>query len=475
MTLKNIKHIHFTGIKGVGMTPLALCSQDAGIKVTGSDVEEVFVTDEILKKRGIKWNVGFSPKNLSPKPDLVITTGAHGGFSNPEVVEAKKLGITVIPQGEAYNLFAKNKDMICVCGVGGKTTTCAMIATILEHAGLNPSYAIGAGNILSTGTPGKYNPKGKYFICEADEFAISPGVDNRPKFSLLSPKILAVTNIEHDHPDIYPSIEDTKRAFKDLFQKVPPYPRGLIVVNADNQNVYSLVEEEMRKEHNPYKTVGFSERAFNRIRNLESKNQQTTFYILDLYADDYDITLNVPGKLNAYNATLAFFICQHLKIPTDIIIKGLKKYIGCKRRFEKIGENHGILVYDDYAHHPTEIAATLEAARQWFPKRRIIAVFQPHTYSRTKALFSEFAQSFKDADQVVFMDIYASARETDTQGVSSLILAKETQKHHKDVHYTGTHKDTVEFLAKTAKKNDVVITMGAGNIFYMHEELIKQL
>lgn len=473
MNLKAIKHIHFTGIKGVGMTSLALCSQDAGIKVTGSDVEEVFVTDEILKKRDIRWNVGFSSKNLLSKPDLVITTGAHGGFSNPEVVEAKKLGIPVIPQGEAYNLFAKDKEMICVCGVGGKTTTAAMIATILDKVGGHPSFAIGVGNIPSLGAPGRYDHRGHVFICEADEFAVLPGIDNTPKFMSLNPKIIVVTNIEHDHPDIYPTLEDTKKAFKDFFRKLPA--GGLLVANDDNQNIIDLINQF--KIDVPLCGYGFKSRGPAwAISNLQFKKEKTKYHISLDGLQDHDITLSVPGKFNVYNATAAFLAAREVWSGVDNqLVAALKDYRGCQRRFEKIGEKNGILVYDDYAHHPTEIKATLEAARQWFPKRRIIAVFQPHTYSRTKALFSEFAKSFKDADIVAFMDIYSSARETTLAGVNSQKLAHETAKYHKNAHYTGNHKTTVEFLTKQAARGDVIITMGAGNIFYIHAELIKQL
>lgn len=469
MNLKAIKHIHFTGIKGVGMTSFALCAQDAGIKVTGSDVEEVFVTDEILKKRGIKWQVGFSSKNLSPKPDLVITTGAHGGFQNPEVLAAQKLGVPVIPQGKAYNLFTENKDLIAVCGVGGKSTTAAMVATILDKVGAHPSFAIGVGNIPSLGTPGRYNPNSSVFICEADEFAVLPGVDNTPKFMSLNPKIIVVTNIEHDHPDIYPTLKDTKKAFKDFFKKVPA--GGLLVANIDNKNISDIISGLKV----PIQTYGSYATPDWQIKDIHFEEEKTLYSIKAANGKTVKIILRVPGEFNTYNATAAFAVCRYLGVPEKFIVKGLYEFRGSQRRFEKVAEVNGILVYDDYAHHPTEIKATLEAARQWFPKRRIIAVFQPHTYSRTKALFSEFAKSFKDADVVALMDIYSSARETDTLDVSSQKLARETAKYHRNVHYTGNHTGTLEFLTKTAKKGDVIITMGAGNIFYIHEELIKQL
>ncbi|MFH1971805.1 MAG: Mur ligase domain-containing protein, partial [Patescibacteria group bacterium] len=207
MELKNLKYIHFTGIKGIAMTSLALCAQDCGIEISGTDIDEIFVTDEVLRERRINWEVGFGNTDWTKKPDLLITTGAHGGFNNKEVVSAKEKGIPVMSQAEALNLFSKNKDLISVCGVGGKTTISSIIAAIFELNNIDISYAIGVGKIFPTGYGGKYSEKSKYFICEADEFVVSPGVDDRPKFFLLAPKITVVTNIEHDHPDVYPTID----------------------------------------------------------------------------------------------------------------------------------------------------------------------------------------------------------------------------------------------------------------------------
>lgn len=432
MDIFRAKHIHFTGIKGVGMTALALCAQDLGIKVTGSDVSEVFVTDETLKRRGIRWSVGFGEKNLTPLPDLAITTGAHGGLNNPEVLAAKKMGIPIMTHAEALAAITEGKDVIAVCGVGGKSTTSAMIATIFDSAGFHPSFAVGVGDIPSLGSPGRYDKEGKIFIVEADEYAISPGVDNRPRFSLLAPRVIVVTNIEHDHPDIYPTIAETKKAFREFVEKVPN--NGLIVANAGNEIVSEV-----------------------------TKNLSAT---VETYsANDITFRLNVPGKFNLENAAAAKKVAEFYGINTDQVMNGLLKFTGTRRRFEKIGEKNGILFYDDYAHTPNEIRATLAAAREWFPGKRIIAVFQPHTYSRTKALFNEFAKSFGDADVVGIMDIYASARETNDLGISGKLLSDEISKFNKSVHYTDGHGSTLEWVKKSIKPGDVVLILGAGDIF----------
>ncbi len=464
MDITKFNHIHFTGIKGVGMTALAQCAKDLGIKVTGSDVEEYFVTDETLRKAGIKWQIGFGKKNLAQKPDLVITTGAHGGLQNPEVLEAKNLGLEVITYAEALALFANTKKLISVCGVGGKGTTSSIIATLLEVAELKPSFAIGLGDILPLGISGKFVKSGKYFICEADEYAISPGINNNPKFSLLNPFITVVTNIEHDHPDIYKSLKNTLSVYKKFFQRLPK--KGLLVANTDSDNVSTALEGIKI----PVKTYGLNKKADWNIKNVDFSEGVTKFK-LNNKGNSYEITLQIPGKYNVLNATAAFVVANHIGISIEKIIKGLRIYKGAKRRFEKIGIKNGVIFYDDYAHHSSEIKATLKAAREWFPKKRIIVIFQPHTYSRTKALFKDFSEAFADGDIVGFMDIYASARESKDETISSKLLAKETQKHNRDVYYIGNHEKTLDWIKKITKRGDVVLTLGAGNIFHIYQEL----
>lgn len=464
INIKNLKHIHFTGIKGVGMTSLALCAKDLGIKVTGSDVEEYFVTDETLARRKIKWNVGFRKENLKPVPDLLITTGAHGGLENPEVVVAKTLNIPVMTLSEAQGLFSKDKVTIAVCGVGGKTTTCSMIATLLFEADLNPSFAIGVGNIYPLDTPGKYDKKGKHFICEADEFAVSPGIDNRPRFTFLLPKIIVVTNIEHDHPDIYPTIKDTKKVFMQFLKKIPG--NGVLIACVDNKNVCDIIKN---LEVNVI-TYGFSDKADCQIKNIGFKEGITLFdiYIKKEKKIIKNIKINVPGGFNIKNALAAFIVGRFLNIDVGILKKGIAKYSGCRRRFEKMKEEDGIVFYDDYAHHPIEVKSTLKAARGWYPNNKIIVIFQPHTYSRTKTLLHEFSNAFTQADVVAVMDIYASAREKIDKSISSKVLVQEIQKYHKNVFYTANHKDTLQWIKENVDKKDIVITMGAGDIFHLY-------
>lgn len=462
------KHIHFTGIKGVGMASLAICAKDLGIKVTGSDVEEVFVTDGTLAKAGISWNVGFGPQNLDPLPDVLITTGAHGGLGNPEVVKAKKLGVETLTLSRAQGLFAQSKETIVVSGVGGKTTTCSMIAVLLEKSEMHPSFAVGVGDIYPLGTPGRFSKLGEHFILEGDEFAISPGVDNRPRFTYLYPKILVVTSIEHDHPDVYPDFESTKKVFRSFMSRVPK--DGLLLVNGDNKNNL----EVLRKFRNVV-TYGFTPQSDWRISNIRYKKKRSYFDLRGPNGKYTDLYIQVPARYNIENAAAAFVVGKHLGIGIPELKRGIAAYKGCRRRFEKVGEVKGVTVYDDYAHHPKEIKAVLGACREWFPDSRIVAVFQPHTYSRTKALFDEFAESFTEADLVAVADIYSSARETDDLGVNSKLLADQISKFNKGVEYTGSKEETLEWILKNIKKGDLVITLGAGDIFHIHERLLKKL
>lgn len=412
------------------MTALALCAQDLGIKVTGSDTGELFVTDAILEKRKIPWTVDFNPGQITKEYDLVITTGAHGGLNNPQVLKAKELGIPVLTQAEAMGDITKGFEVIAVCGVGGKTTTSALIAHILNFAGLNPSYLVGVGMIYPLGYPGKYVSESKYFVCEADEFVNSPGVDNTPRFMFLDPKVVVVTNIEYDHPDVYPSLSETKKAYLKFFQKIPS--NGLLVYNAKDANAGEIVKG--------------------------LKCQVTQF--------------DTDGDYNQKNIAAALKVAEFVGIKKEVALAAVKLFKGTQRRFEEIGvAKSGAIVIDDYAHHPNELRSVIGAAKLRFPGKRIIALFQPHTYSRTKALMSGFANAFSDADQVGLMDIYASARETPDLEVTSEKLAQEVAKNNPNVVYTGGHESTLKWLDRNLQKNDILLTLGAGDIFYLHQKL----
>lgn len=448
------------------MTALSLCALDLGKNISGSDVEEVFVTDDTLDNANIKYSVGFSAKNIPKDVDLLVTTGAHGGFNNPEYKYALKKGIDTTSYAEALADLANTKKVITTVGVGGKTTTASMLATVFENARANPSYVVGVASVNPVGKPGKYSQKGKYFISEGDDYVVAPGFDNRAKFLLLDPEIVIVSNIEHDHPDVYEGIEDTFKAFQKLFNKIPK--NGLLIACIDNENVRKV----LKFYKGPLKTYGFSKNADYVISEYSCKNRDTIFRIKNRDVN-LSVVLKVPGKYNALNATAAFIASRKAGISRGKIVRSLYKYKGCRRRFEYIGKFNGVELYDDYAHHPKEIIELLKTAKEWFSDKKVVIVFQPHTYSRTKVLYNEFVESLSKADTLAVMDIYASAREAKDDRVSSRKLASDIKKKNKNVYYTGNHKETLAWIKKTVKKGDVLLTVGAGDIFHLHKKLFS--
>ena len=413
------KNIHFVGIKGIAMASLAVWAKEAGKIVTGTDVGEQFPSDEVLTTAGISFDVGFDPKHIDQyKPDLVVYTGAHGGRDNEEVQHAAKKGIALLPHGKALGLAMEGHRQITVAGSHGKTTVTAMIAMILAKAGLDPSYAIGSGMISGLGLPGHFG-RGEWFVAEGDEYVTDPGHDQTPRFLWQKPEILVITNIDLDHPDVYPDLDSIAAAFDRL-----------------------------------------------------ASQSKTVITTRDLSLDTDTVKLLVPGVHNQLNARLAIAAAKRSGVSDGQARAALEGFGGAKRRFEKIGEKDGILFYDDYAHHPAEIAATLAAARGVFPKNRIIAIFQPHTYSRTKALMDEFAHSFGDGDVIILTDIYASAREHDTMGITGETLAHETKKYHENVQFAATKHDVKTYLFSILTSGDIVFFMGAGDIGQWEKEVI---
>ncbi|MFC1653929.1 UDP-N-acetylmuramate--L-alanine ligase [Patescibacteria group bacterium] len=460
MNIFQAKHIHFTGIKGVGMTALALCAQDLGKKLSGSDVEEKFVTDETLLNRKIIPQKGFSPENIKDTVDLLIYTGAHGGPNNPEVMHAVKKGISCISHAEAVGQITQGKTCISVCGVGGKTSTSAMISTILDHDQKDPSYLVGVAKISSLESPGKYAQKGKYFVVEADEYATAPGVDNTPRFMHQNPKFVICTNISHDHPDVYPTFEDTKKAYISFFSKTPD--DGLLVVNSDDQESLNLSDQFNQKI-----LVGKNEKSHFKIIDIKNIDQkQHVFFIHD--NQKKELTLSIPGEFNAKNALMSYALCTHLGLGHEVIRKGLEKFRGTNRRFEKIRDKDGITYFDDYAHHPQEIKATLRAAKEWLSEKRLVAIFQPHTYSRTKSLLDEFATSFEESDIVIITDIFPSAREKIDPTVSSKLLADKISQTHSNTKYVS-QEDLIQYVNKIKRPGDAIFTIGAGDVYKAHQ------
>ncbi len=462
---KSVRNIYFVGIKGVAMAALAIYCKERGIKVAGCDIEEEFPTDEELHRAKIVIDEGFNPKLLNKKTDLVIYTGAHGGRDNPVVVIARELGIPTLPHGAALGLFMEGHRQITVAGSHGKTTTAAMIATILSVEGSEPSYAIGCGEILGLGAAGHYG-NGEWFVAEGDEYVTDPEHDVTPRFLWMKPEVLVATNIDFDHPDVYENLGSVQESFQKLQKQ--QVGQKLTVVNVDDPASKHLLAGEN------VVTYGFSPRADLCITHVGVGRERMFFTLEQKGVGLGEFTLKVPGRHNVANATAAIVASQALGLSIDEIRKGLLAFLGTKRRFEKLGEVNGVLYYDDYAHHPKEIMATLAAAKMWYPNRRIIAVFQPHTYSRTKTLLTDFSRAFTDAHTVILTDIYASARETDTLGITGQTLATETTKHHPLVRFAKDSKAVGDILESTVQPGDVVLFMGAGDIYSWSRSVWKK-
>lgn len=456
--LSQIKKIHFTGIKGVGMTALACIAKDFGCQISGSDTNESFVTDCVLEKKGISWTADFSPAKIEEiKPDLLIYTVAHSGEENVEVIKAQHLQIPTLSQAQALGAFAQTKKTtISIAGVGGKTTVTAWLSTVLECLDFHPSYMIGVGFVPSLNYSGKYDFDGDIFICEADEYKSSI-YDIHPKFYYQNPKIIIIPNLSFDHPDVYKSEEETLQNFKTFIEKLPS--DGALIINSD-----SILNQKLLKISNlKAKTLTYGETNGEfRISNFSNKS-------FDFLSTRFNISLF--GKFNALNAAAVVLACQFLNINLEKIKSCLPKYTGIERRFQKIWQKNSTFIYDDYAHHPEEIKTTLEAFRLTFPQKKLITIFQPHTFSRTKSLFREFTQSFKNTDKLILLPIFASARETHDDSISSQILNDSiNQISHNSIYL---EKEKVAAFLKTQNlENTIILTMGAGDVYELGKKII---
>jgi len=470
---KKIKNIHFVGIKGVGMTPLAIIAKEAGFVVSGCDLGEKFITDPLLEKAEIEPLIGFSKSHLETC-DLLIITGAHGGFENMEAVRAKELRIPIWTQGEAVGKFMEgellgnNFEGISVAGSHGKTTTSAMIATVLKENKQDPTFLIGTGDIPSLGSSGHFG-KGKYFVAEADEYATEPKYDHTPKFLWQHPQIGVITNIDFDHPDLYASMEQLRNAFLDFAKNIKS--SGVLVVCADDLEVIKMIKQYSGE----IITYGFSKNADFNIQKVSVAPEKTFFWVNTKDTLLGEFSLNIAGEQNALNALAAIIVCLELGISVENIKKGLLAFKGTKRRSEFIGKTaSGALIYDDYAHHPTEIKSTLASFRKMYPNKKIVCIFQPHTYSRTKSLFEQFIASFNFASELILVDIFPSLREIVDNTVSSKILADSVSRIQKDVLYIAKLEDVVKYLdQKNFNDSYIIITMGAGDVYKIGKELIN--
>lgn len=439
------KHIHFVGIGGIGMSGIAEVLINLGFSVSGSDLKESDITKRLISLGGL-ISYGHSRENLKDVDVVVISSAVKN--DNPEVIEANRRLVPVIPRAEMLAELMRLKKGIAVAGTHGKTTTTSMVATILASAGVDPTVVIG-GKLDSIKSNAKLG-QGDYLVAEADE---SDG-----SFLYLSPTISVVTNIDPDHLDYYGDMDTMLKAYLDFINKLPFY--GLAVLYIDNKNVQLLLPKIKKR----FITYGMSVQADLQATDIEFKGMKTLFSLKFKGETLGRLAIGMPGLHNVNNALAAIAIAMEMDIPFDVIRASMSDFGGIQRRFQVKGETAGIMVVDDYGHHPEEIKATLSAAKGGWD-RKVVAVFQPHRYTRTRDLFDDFVTAFNDADTLILTDIYP-AGEDKIEGITGERLFEEVERHgHRDVSFVPDRNNLPAFLREKAKAGDMVITMGAGNIW----------
>lgn len=449
------RRLFFIGVGGAGMSGIAEILHNLGYQVSGSDSTPSEVT-EYLRSIGVKVYDGHRGSNVEQVDVVVISSAIHE--DNPEVIEARRRAIPIIKRAEMLGELMRLKFSIGVAGTHGKTTTTSMIGRVFRQANLQPTLIVG-GIVAELGT-GATLGSGEYLIAEADEYDRS--------FLAMYPTMAVVLNVEPDHLDCYADITDLKNAFLTYINRVPFY--GSAVVSADDPNI-----EELRPRFNrPHVTFGFSPNADYRATNITMEAGRTTCSVYRRTELLGELILRVPGRHNIANALAATAAATELDISFATIADALRGFTGVGRRFEFIGDAQGITVIDDYAHHPTEISATLRTAKDVY-KKRVIAVFQPHLFSRTRDFLVDFAKSLSAADHVILTDIYP-ARELPIPGVTSESIMREAEKlGFKQFEYVGTKEHAIDAVAKVARPGDMVITIGAGSITHIKKQILERL
>ncbi|WP_031513424.1 UDP-N-acetylmuramate--L-alanine ligase [Desulfofalx alkaliphila] len=449
------RRVHFIGIGGAGMSGIARILAGLGYQVSGSDLNRTEVTRK-LEAIGIKCFTGHNADNLTDAQLVVVSTAIPP--HNPELLAAKERNIPIVHRAQMLAQLMMRQKGIAVAGAHGKTTTTSMLALVMERGSYRPTIVIG-GELNDIGGNAKLGD-GEYLVAEADE---SDG-----SFVLLNPYHAIITNIEDDHLDYYGNTERILDAFKQFLNNI--HPEGVAVLYADDANIQRVAADYKGK----IITYGFNGKADYTIKNMSLNGKANGG---DVYRGEGFIgrlELGIPGQHNLLNALAVTAMAMHIGIDFDTVAQSLKDFRGAHRRYEVLGEVSGVKVVDDYAHHPTEVKATLKAARQAHPGR-IIGVFQPHRYTRTKHLYQQFGKAFEDADIVVINNIY-SAGEQPLEGVSAQLIVDAVKNNTgAEVIYIEDLGDVSEYLLNIARPGDIILTMGAGNIWTSGTELVKKL
>ncbi len=453
----SIKKLHFVGIGGIGMSGIAEVLLDQDFAITGSD-RAASDNTERLESLGAKVFIGHDAKNLQPDVDALVYSSAVPP-ENPELLEARRRNIPVIRRAEMLAEVMRLKYGIGIAGTHGKTTTTSMISLVLMEGGVDPTVIVG-GRLHGLAGSNARMGKGDFIVVEADEFDRS--------FLSITPTIAVLTTLETDHLDCYRDLDDIKGAFIQFATKVPFY--GFVVLCLDEPALQEIMSRIKKK----IITYGLNGQADLQAVNITHDQNRSRFTVVRGGKDLGEVTLQIPGKHNVQNALAAIAVGLELGVPFAKVKAGIEKFTGVFRRWEVKADLHGITVVDDYAHHPTEIRVTLAGAKSGW-RRRVVCVFQPHLYSRTRDFYDEFGKSFFNADVLVLTDVYP-AREEPIQGINGELIANAAKGFgHKNVHYVPEKKRVPGFLMGMKQPGDIIITMGAGDIWKYGEEFIKNL
>jgi len=472
MDFSKVKTIYMIGIKGVGMTMLAEFLAHEGFSVSGSDTAETFMTDSVLAQAGIKVNQGFRVDHLVEDFDLIIYSTAYNEANNEELKLAIAKKIKLVTFAEALGAVFNLRHGIAVSGSHGKTTTTAWLGFVLEKTGLKPNVMVGAQvpQFNGAGLTGKSN----YLVIEADEY--------QNKLQYFNPKLILLNNIDYDHPDFYPTEASYEQAFIDFIKRLPK--SGILIANFDDKIVKRLAKENCQGKIISYglenKDAMYSASEIVWSPASAGMTDQKQYFKVSLKDDEGKSDLGtfatlLPGKHSVLNALAVIAASIELGAELHLIRRALEEFTGTARRLQTLGEFKGAILVDDYAHHPTEVQATMQAVKQKWPGKNIRVIFHPHTFSRTESLLEDFAKSFKKANEVVVLPIYSSAREKEgiinNEGVAAAIKNNLTDKQK--IMTVNSLDEAENYLRETATDKDVIILMGAGDVFRVGEKLIS--
>ncbi len=441
MNLENIKKIYFIGIGGIGMSAVAGIAREKGFQVSGSDASDVYEPSKgVLDKYQIPYVIGYVSENLKDA-DLVVTTSAVDQ-SNPEVAAAIEKNIPIVSFAAVLAELVKDKTQIMVVGTHGKGTTSGLISYVLQQIE-DSSFFV--GGVLTDLKTNYHYGTGKYFVIEGDEYKANFD-NNKPKFSFFQPEVLLINNLEYDHPDLYPDIQSYKKAFAELAESLPV--SSTIVFNSDDKNVIEVIGSAKAKK------VGFS---------LKEKAVNVGEGVFQFHTESgIEVQTRLPGQPYAYDNLAAATVLLELGFAPEQFLPMFLKYSGIKRRYEII-EDGQFAVIDDYAHHPTAVKQTIEATKEKYPGRRIVAFFEPHTYSRTKETLSDLAKAFGAADLVYLAEIYPAREQKLPSSISGLEVVDQIKENNPNTYYVKNKEDALAQYSQQAKEGDVVVVMAVGS------------